>query len=416
MSLLILIGVFETYPVQSDPRDLPKNELSRVKPEFKPDDWKATAGKAPVINPADMDEKHWGIVMRNNGVLCGLHPQGEIAKEITLPSGKTVTIPLITVPTPARKAYCPAFAIKPRAIAPHDITFEDKDKEKVSDDKTKLFCIPRFRITDKTSVEVFETRNSLEKSLAESGFTQHSVKGGVGGTIGPVSGGFSGGYNSRTDNINADAFSVERKYMHISFNFYKQFGELFEPEVHLGGRLFSTEEFDGVVGSTVGQKITNLKIAAGASFSGGGFSAKVSGKYEEANNKKEDIKSATMTQSISWCADGGDTTLCNNAPAWCPTVASFYNWRVMQKTKLVKLVDHIGLLPTYNDIPCLTRNIECLAAAEKDCLSFSSENFVNFAPVPSPEYCVSDVSFKIPIAEPSTLFYDKEDEKTKIKV
>jgi hypothetical protein len=39
-----------------------------------------------------------------------------------------------------------------------------------------------------------------------------------GGTIGPVSGGFSGGYNSRTDNINADAFSVERKYMHISFN------------------------------------------------------------------------------------------------------------------------------------------------------------------------------------------------------
>jgi hypothetical protein len=54
-----------------------------------------------------MDEKHWGIVMRNNGVLCGLHPQGEIAKEITLPSGKTVTIPSITVPTPARKAYCP---------------------------------------------------------------------------------------------------------------------------------------------------------------------------------------------------------------------------------------------------------------------------------------------------------------------
>jgi hypothetical protein len=88
-------------------------------------------------------------------------------------------------------------------------------------------------------------------------------------------------------------------------------GEFFEPEVHLGGRLFSTEEFDGVAGSTVGQKITNLKIAAGASFAGGGFSAKVSGKYEEANNKKEDSKSATMTQSISWCADGGDTTLCN---------------------------------------------------------------------------------------------------------
>jgi hypothetical protein len=87
-----------------------------------------------------------------------------------------------------------------------------------------------------------------------------------------------------------------------------------------------------------------------------------------------------------------------------------------QKTKLVKLVDHIGLLPTYNDIPCLTRNIECLAAAEKDCLSFSSENFINFAPVPSPECRDSgDVSFKIPIAEPSTLFYDKADE-TKIKV
>lgn len=88
-------------------------------------------------------------------------------------------------------------------------------------------------------------------------------------------------------------------------------GKFFEPQVHLGCRLFSTEEFEGVAGSTVTQKIKNLKAAASLFLSGGGFEANVEGKYETHENKKEEEKTSYMKQSISWCAEEGDTTLCN---------------------------------------------------------------------------------------------------------
>lgn len=88
-------------------------------------------------------------------------------------------------------------------------------------------------------------------------------------------------------------------------------GQFFEPRVYLGGRLFSTEEFDGVAGSSVEEKITNLKIAAGSSISAFGIGASLSGEFNTGNDKKDQTKVSSMSRSISWSADGGDTTLCN---------------------------------------------------------------------------------------------------------
>lgn len=103
----------------------------------------------------------------------------------------------------------------------------------------------------------------------------------------------------------------QRDPSEISYVAHTRKGRLFEPQIHLGGRLFSTEQFDGVAGSTVSQKITNLKIAASASLSGFGFQANVDFKYGKHKNEKEETNTSSMTQSISWCAEGGDTTLCN---------------------------------------------------------------------------------------------------------
>lgn len=56
---------------------------------------------------ADMSEKDWNVVMRNNELLYGLVPGGKAPKEWTLANGTVITIPSVTVPTPPRKAYVP---------------------------------------------------------------------------------------------------------------------------------------------------------------------------------------------------------------------------------------------------------------------------------------------------------------------
>lgn len=60
-----------------------------------------------------MTELHWSIVMRNNGILCGWHPEEEVPKEFMLPNRKTFTIPSVTEVTPGRKAYYPGMLEHP---------------------------------------------------------------------------------------------------------------------------------------------------------------------------------------------------------------------------------------------------------------------------------------------------------------
>ena len=94
-------------------------------------------------------------------------------------------------------------------------------------------------------------------------------------------------------------------------HFHRKYGKVFEPEVHLGGRLFSSEESESVAGSTLSEKITGLKAAAGLSVSGYGIQAKVDYSHEENTNEKQTVQNSSFSQTISWCAEGGDTTLCN---------------------------------------------------------------------------------------------------------
>ncbi|KAJ5658186.1 uncharacterized protein N7484_001835 [Penicillium longicatenatum] len=364
-----------------------------------------------------MSEKHWGIVMRTNSLLCGVHPPKQVEKEVTLPNGRTTTIPEVTESIPSKKAYYPAFAIKPRPIASYDITFSDSStskpdgfysqiglleeakigaltQKKEQEEQETKFHIPRFHINDKTNIDIFETQNSHEKTVADAGYTQDGFSAAVGGSYGPVGGGVSGGFNKTQKTATTNTNSRDKKHLHVTYNyprvklqldedqlelsqeckadihklrkertqavldhFYRKYGEFFEPEIYLGGRLFSSEESDSVAGSSLSEKITGLKAAAGLSISGYGVQAKVDYTHENNTNHQDTVKSSSFTQTISWCADGGDTTLCNNPSAWCSTVASFYNWRVMQRTKLVSLIEHIAKLPDYTDVPFLVRNI-----------------------------------------------------------
>ncbi|OJJ34743.1 hypothetical protein ASPWEDRAFT_475600 [Aspergillus wentii DTO 134E9] len=386
----------------SETPELKDAELQKLKSRYNSRDWQASTSMEKVVHPADMSEKHWGIVMRTNSLLCGVHPREEVPKEVTLPNGKTVIVPSVTEPIPSRKAYYPAFAIKPRPIAAYDITFggestgdpiDDGDDGNDGNEETQ-FRIPRFHINDKTNIEIFETQNSQEKASADSGFTETAVSAGIGGIIGPVTGSASAGFRSTEKTATAHTDATDKKHLHVTYNyprvklqldegqlelspeceedierlrkertqaaldhFHQKYGKFFAPEIYLGGRLFSSEESDSVAGSTLSEKMTGFKAAANISLSGYGFQANTDVSHEKIEKHQDTEKKTSFTQTISWCADGGDTTLCNNPPQWCSTVASFYNWRVMQKSKLVSLIDHIGKLPGYADIPNLVRSI-----------------------------------------------------------
>lgn len=83
-------------------------------------------------------------------------------------------------------------------------------------------------------------------------------------------------------------------------HFHRKYGKVLEPEVHLGGRLFSSEESESVAGSTLSEKITGLKAAAGLSVSGYGIQAKVDDSHEENTNEKQTVQNSSFSQAITW--------------------------------------------------------------------------------------------------------------------
>ncbi|KAB8198905.1 hypothetical protein BDV34DRAFT_231724 [Aspergillus parasiticus] len=390
--------------------------------KFSKSDWQASANSDKVVHPALMSEKHWGIVMRNTNLLSGHVLQRETVEKVyTLPNGSTATMPVQVDNNGYKRSFYPAFVLKPREIESYNATY-DLDSEEVAvtaaaqaEEKEKgvkqslefKLRIPRFQINDNTNVEVFETQGKHEKANAESGFMKQSLSAAVGGSYGPVSGGIKGGATWGGTTAQASYQADEKKYMHVVYNFPRvklefdasqlevsadckkdiailrdertkealedflnKYGHIFATHIYLGGRLFSIEESNAVAGSTVEEKTAVMKAAASASISGYGCHAEVSYSRETNDASKTTKTEVSLRHSISWSAEGGDTTLCNNPPQWCPTVASFYNWRVIRQSECVNLIDLLAQIKGYEDIGSLVENIARLHTAPEDSICF----------------------------------------------
>ncbi|WVN89333.1 uncharacterized protein L203_104555 [Cryptococcus depauperatus CBS 7841] len=377
--------------------------------------WAAEA-VGSIIHPANMTEKEWGIVMRNNNLLSGQFlEKGPVEKVIKVPGHGDITRPGIDV-TNVERAYYSAFALKPRRLLDYDITFTITAKEEKQMHELKieppdhLFRIPRFHIKDASHVRVFETKGSLETTMAHSSFTETSIDAAIAGTAFGFSGAAKGGESRSTDEKSASSRFNDTSYMHVVYDFprvelilneetlelssecqadiynlrhrrtpdelrhfQKRYGIFFARSVHLGGKLVSIDESDSVAGSSMSEKTKMLKAAASASVSGHGFQAEVNYSNTENTGDKKTSTEKKMTHSMSWSAEGGETTLCNNPPKWCPTVASFYNWRVMKQADVINIYELIGKFPGYEDIPTLVQNILHINADPLNLVGFSLE-------------------------------------------
>ncbi|KAB8259694.1 hypothetical protein BDV32DRAFT_150116 [Aspergillus pseudonomiae] len=342
--------------------------------------WKASEGNGQVVHPSDLSEKQWATVLRNNDMLCGHYLKAGRAEEELVFTG-------------LEPRYYPAFAIAKRQIPDYDIPAgaAEGDFKAPSMD----FRIPRFRITDKARVDVLELKSSLQVSMAESAFSQTTVEASIGGSFCGVSAGVKAGYSGSDESNSASSTSSSQEFMYISYDFprvevyldqeslevsaeckrdldilrqmrtkeelerfYKKYGHVFVPQVQLGGRLYSIESSQSFGSATKEQRTQMMKASASASFSGYGAKAEVSASHEKNTAQEKTSTSSTYNHSITWHADGGDTLLCNNPPSWCPTVANYQNWRIMKRNEGVDLIEMIGKIDGFKDIPRLVQYID----------------------------------------------------------
>ncbi|XHF98121.1 hypothetical protein AWENTII_001692 [Aspergillus wentii] len=377
-------------------------------------DWAADSSSDTIIHASDMTEKEWGTVMRENNLLSGqtllTGPVQKVIKvldhpEITKPRNEVVDV---------KRSYYSAFALKPRKLPNWDITFQMDEKTKSQiqehgvDVPDHTFRIPRFYTADSSNVKIFETNGVMETTMANSSFTQNSISAALGGSGFGISAAVHGGANWSNDKKSASSHFRDTKYMHAVYEFPRvelilneetlelsdeckadvtilrekrsveelkrfedKYGILFARSIHLGGRLVSIDESDSISGSTVEEKIRILKASAGASLSGYGAQAEVNYSHTDNSGDKSTKTEKKFTHNMSWSANGGDTTLCNNPPKWCPTVNSFYNWRVMKQDDVINMYQLIGKLKGYEDIPQLVDEITHLDPDPLSYIKFS---------------------------------------------
>ncbi|EED21115.1 conserved hypothetical protein [Talaromyces stipitatus ATCC 10500] len=337
----------------------------------------AMGGMGESTHPADMSEQQWGIVIRDNALLCG---HSIVTGEVnTDGSASTVAVSI-------ERAEYPAFVLKPREFQPYDLGIAD-----TGDGVVQSYRIPRFQVDDDAYVKQIETKTSLQLSMAESSFSATDVEAAVGGGAFGASIGAKAGVKLSNSQGSAKDMTTDKENLTMTYNFprvrmtfdsdsldlsneckkdlenisdinqidrfVKKYGTFYSRRVQLGGRLYcsNAKESSGQASET--ERTAAFKAAASASFSSAFATGSASASYEQGGASKASEKAADLNISIEWQAQGGDTLLSNNPPMWCPTVASFYNWRVVKQDDVQPLINVIGQIPGYEDIPEKVRNI-----------------------------------------------------------
>ncbi|UKZ48269.1 hypothetical protein TrVGV298_002492 [Trichoderma virens] len=350
----------------SDKPELLKASLDQLASSFDRANWVAKTGGA-TTSPADMSEKEWNVVIRNNA-LTSAH-RLVFSKDGQDNEGKEV----LKFRRIERAPYS-AFILKPRKFQSHEM----------SDAAVKVeqeFHIPRFVVNDDSYVDTFETHSSVSTSMARSSFSSIEAQASIGGGAFGFNAAVSAGFSQQESNALSSNATADEKTMNITYNFprvvihldhhslelsaecksdlddvkdvdklidfHHKYGHFFATRIELGGRLFSSEKFSTLGSASEADATKAMKIAASASFSSSFVAGSASFGKEDQSRSASGSSNRNMSSSISWQAQGGNTLLCNNPPEWCPTVSPFQNWRVIKQEDVVSMGDFISKLPGY---------------------------------------------------------------------
>ncbi|CAI7625022.1 unnamed protein product [Penicillium pancosmium] len=278
------------------------------------------------------------------------------------------------------RAMYPAFKLKPRLLLDFNAS---KDNNDIKIPPRNLF-IPRYRVEDDSYVEVSENKSSVASAIASSSLSETAAEVAVGGGAFGYSAGMQAGFKKEEAASNDKKESNEKQKMTITYNFPRvvlqldeesleltgecanslehvtdkesvaafkaRYGTFFATRVELGGRLHATEDSDALAEKTVSARSKAMKASASLSFSSPWVQGSASASHASANAQTDDKSKSSMNKNMTWEAKGGDTLLCNNPPAWCSTVASFYNWRVVKQENLLSIEDVIAKIPGHEHV------------------------------------------------------------------
>ncbi|GFF52290.1 hypothetical protein IFM51744_07807 [Aspergillus udagawae] len=344
-------------------------EVNKLTSSYNHSNFQALASKK-ITHPADMGEREWYIVLQNNSIL-----HGNYVRELATGQRKV------------ERAMYPAFALKPRKFHDFEMVFNSGGKDaatpSASDTEPVVhhLRIPRFLVQDDSYINVSENKTSVAEAIADSSLSEHSAEVSVGGGAFGVTAGVKVGYKSQAEVKTASNTTSDSRRMTITYNFprvvleldgdsldisdeckkdlenittpeavqffRRKYGTFFASRVELGGRLHSSESSDSSAAGKVEERARALKISAAASFSSTYAQGSASGSKEDSSNHSSNNQNSSLSNNLAWEAKGGDTLLCNNPPAWCGTVASYYNWRISKQDDLLSMEDMISLIPGY---------------------------------------------------------------------
>ncbi|ROW05504.1 hypothetical protein VSDG_00444 [Cytospora chrysosperma] len=320
--------------------------------------------------PAQLEEQDWSVLAENNALCYGncvvRRQEGD----------KTLVVGL-------ERARYPAFRLKKRNL------WSDRLTSKTAKDVMFYLRIPDFIVDDQSFVSIYETTSYLQSSLATSAFTSTDVSAAASGSLFGFSMSASASYGESTSTSSDASQASSNKHVTIAYNFprvtvlldegsveltmecqrdlaevkdaksltkfLQDYGEFFSSRVQLGGRLFATEEVEESSTSSSKTEETKKAMKAAASASFGTFSASVSASHDSNASSEASAAASNAYSSLTWQARGGDTLLCNNPSEWCPTVADHFYWRITKQDKVFHLVDFIGTLAGFENIP---KNLE----------------------------------------------------------
>ncbi|KAF5667330.1 membrane attack complex component perforin (MACPF) domain-containing protein [Fusarium heterosporum] len=359
------------FQVAQEPELIKKNpEL--LTSSFDPSDW--TGAKGELSHAADLTEREWSVITRTNCLLSGhrifttLQGDGRADKH---------------VPTGIERSPYNAFKIRPRMFEAYEISSSGQEDPSRDDGAKYHFRIPRFRVDDDSSVTVFETKTSFEKSMANSSFSETSfqVAAGAsffGASVGVSAGASTGNTDSGTtleakdDNslvINYNFPRVTLYWDHKSLSvsqeclddiktvvdprtlndFHEKYGHIFSRRVQLGGRLSSSQKVVATEKSNVKDQAQRFKASASASVNLSFFQASVSASHEKQSKESNSSAGRDSSSSMAWEATGGDTLLCNNPAKWCSTVSLYENWRIVNQDEVIPLYKFLAKFPEVGD-------------------------------------------------------------------
>ncbi|KAE8312361.1 hypothetical protein BDV41DRAFT_577777 [Aspergillus transmontanensis] len=319
----------------------------------------AGISKTEVVHPADMTQGQWNIVMETNSLLH--------ASYVRLPSHGSIG--------KVERSMYPAFKLRPRQFYDFNASLDHKDIAA----PMRNLIIPRYRVEDDSYVEVSEKKTSVARAIASSSLSEIAAEAAVGGGCFGYSAGVNAGFKNEEAASTSEAKTENTKQMTITYNFPRvvvqldeeslqlsdecaealkhvkdkaslqafkdKYGTFFATRIELGGRLHATEDSTALAKGEVAEKSKAMKIAAGLSFSSPYVQASVSASSASSNASRDETNKSSLNLGMTWEAKGGDTLLCNNPSAWCATVASFYNWRVVKQENLLSMEDMISRIP-----------------------------------------------------------------------